>query len=141
MKLGPISASFDGKATVEPDVDTHTSKIRGRGVDRSGGSQGQVAVDVTLTENDSAHTQVTIAAKVTLAGPIAQFGRTGLVNEVSIRLIDDFSDCLHKKLDAGSPSEAAVVEAADVHGLSLFVSSTLGSIAAWWKRTFSRSRS
>jgi carbon monoxide dehydrogenase subunit G len=139
VNLGPISASFDGKATVEHEDATHTSKIKGRGVDRSGGSQGQVTVDIALTENDRSHTDVAMAAKVTLAGPIAQFGRTGLINEVSKRLIDEFSECLHKKLDADSPEQASAIEAADVRGISLFLASTFGSFTAWWKRTFSRS--
>ena len=87
VKLGPIAASFDGSATVTFDHEAHTSNIKGRGVDRSGGSQGRVEVDVVLIEADGTHTDVTVDAKVMLAGPIAQFGRTGLVNEVSKRLI------------------------------------------------------
>jgi carbon monoxide dehydrogenase subunit G len=141
VKLGPISASFDGKATVEHADATHTSTIKGRGVDRSGGSQGQVVVDVALTEDGQSRTGVAIAAKVTLAGPIAQFGRTGLINEVSKRLIDEFSECLHKKLDAGSPAEAEAIEASDVRGLSLVFTSAFASIVEWWKRIFSRSGS
>jgi carbon monoxide dehydrogenase subunit G len=133
VKLGPISASFVGKATVELDHDANMIAIKGRGVDRSGGSQGRVDVGVGLVETDEAHTAVTITAAVQLAGPIAQFGRTGLVNEVSKRLIDEFSDCVHAKLDAATPEEAATVEASDVHGLGLFVTSTWSAITNWLK--------
>jgi carbon monoxide dehydrogenase subunit G len=35
---------------------------------------------------------------VTLAGPAAQFGRTGLINEMSKRLIGDFASCLEAKM-------------------------------------------
>lgn len=139
VKLGPISASFDGTASVELSHETYSSHIKGRGVDRSGGSQGRVEVDVRLAETDGTHTDVTIDAKVMLAGPIAQFGRTGLVNEVSKRLIDDFSDCLHAKLDADSAEEASTIEASDVRGLSLFLSSTWAAFARWLKGLFSRS--
>lgn len=134
VKLGPISASFVGKATVVFDHDVNTITIKGRGVDRSGGSQGRVDVTVVLVETDQTHTSVTITAAVQLAGPIAQFGRTGLVNEVSKRLIDEFSDCVHAKLDAATPEEAATVEASDVHGLSLFISSLWATIKGWFKR-------
>jgi carbon monoxide dehydrogenase subunit G len=133
VKLGPISASFVGKATVEFNQDANTITINGRGVDRAGGSQGRVDVGVGLAATDEAHTDVTITAAVQLAGPIAQFGRTGLVNEVSKRLIDEFSDCVHAKLDAATPEEAASVEAADVHGLGLFVTSTWSAITNWLK--------
>ncbi len=87
---------------------------------------------------DGLHTDVTIDAKVMLPGPIAQFGRTGLVNEVSKRLIDDFSACLHAKLDAGSAEEAAAIEAADVRGFSLFLSSTWSTFVNWLRSLFSR---
>ena len=133
VKLGPISASFVGKATVAYDHDANTITIKGRGVDRSGGSQGRVDVGVDLVPTDEAHTSVTITAAVQLAGPIAQFGRTGLVNEVSKRLIDEFSDCVHAKLDAATPEEAASVEASDVKGLSLFLASTWGAFTNWVK--------
>jgi carbon monoxide dehydrogenase subunit G len=133
VKLGPISASFVGKATVEYDHDANTISIKGRGVDRSGGSQGRVDVGVSLDATDAGHTSVKIAAAVQLAGPIAQFGRTGLVNEVSKRLIDEFADCIHAKLDAATPEEAATVTASDVHGLTLFLGSTWSAFANWVK--------
>lgn len=123
VKLGPISSSFEGKATVVADEASHHMEIKGRGVDRTGGSQGQVKVLVALVGTDAGHTDVTLDSQVTLAGPIAQFGRTGLVKEVSRRLIDEFADCLHAKLDAGSTDEASAVEAGDVKALSLLFSS------------------
>lgn len=132
VKLGPISSSFEGKATIVFDQEAHRLSIRGRGVDRSGGSQGRVEVDVHLTGRDDS-TDVTIAAKVMLGGPIAQFGRTGLVNEVSRRLIDDFSACLHAKLEAESPESAAAIEASEVRGFTLFLASTWGALVGWVK--------
>lgn len=138
VKLGPISSSFDGAATIDFDDDERTLQIKGRGVDRSGGSQGRVNVEVRLVEVDDGATDVTIEAKVTLAGPIAQFGRTGLVKEVSRRLIGDFSECLHAKLDAQTQEEAEAIVSADVHGLSLFLASTVGAFLNWWKRLLSQ---
>ncbi|MDK1019989.1 MAG: SRPBCC family protein [Actinomycetota bacterium] len=139
VKLGPISASFEGTATIEFDHDAFTLNIKGRGVDRSGGSQGKVDVDVHLVEIDSGRTSVTIEAKVELAGPIAQFGRTGLISEVSRRLIDDFSACIHAKLAAETSEEAAAISSAEVRGLSLFLASIFGAFVGWLKRLFSHS--
>ncbi|RLE15584.1 MAG: carbon monoxide dehydrogenase [Actinobacteria bacterium] len=139
VKLGPISSSFEGSASVEFSDETYTSNIEGRGVDRSGGSQGRVEVGVHLSSVDGLETDVTINAKVTLAGPIAQFGRTGLVNEVSKRLIDEFSECLEAKLDAESPDAAAAIEASDLAGISLFLSSTWSAFVNWLSRLFSDS--
>jgi hypothetical protein len=61
------------------------------------------------------------------------------VNEVSRRLIDDFSACLHAKLDAESPEAASVIEASDVRGISLFLSSTWRAFVKWLRDLFSDS--
>jgi carbon monoxide dehydrogenase subunit G len=123
VKLGPISSSFEGKATVVADEVTHEMRIEGKGVDRSGGSQGRVKVLVELVATDPGHTDVSLESHVMLAGPIAQFGRTGLVKEVSRRIIDEFGDCLHAKLEAGTVHEAAEIEAGEIKGVSLVFSS------------------
>jgi carbon monoxide dehydrogenase subunit G len=139
VRLGPISSSFEGNATIVSDHEAYTLSIKGRGVDRSGGSQGRVEVAVALSDVEGIHTDVTIDATVMLAGPIAQFGRTGLVSEVSRRLIDEFSDCLHAKLDAESAEEKTAIESADVHGISLFIASTWGAFTSWFGGLFSSS--
>jgi carbon monoxide dehydrogenase subunit G len=136
VKLGPITSSFDGKATVLFDDAGFKSTIKGRGVDRSGGSQGRVEVAVQLVDVEGIRTDVKIDAEVMLAGPIAQFGRTGLVNEVSKRLIDEFSACLQAKLDAESVEDASLIEAADVKGFGLFLASTWGALVRWLRGLF-----
>ena len=133
VKLGPMAANFEGEATVTPDESTRSGSIDGKGADRRGGSRGQVKVDYTLTEADGG-TKVRIEADVTLSGAAAQFGRTGLINEMSNRLIGDFVSCVEGKLVAESPEEAAEVKAADVKGFTLF----LESLIAWIKRLFTR---
>ncbi|MCL1593798.1 MAG: SRPBCC family protein [Actinomycetia bacterium] len=138
VKLGPITAAFDGSATVTTDAAARSLQIKGRGVDKAGGSQGRVDVNVRLSEPDEVRTEVHIDAKVMLAGPIAQFGRTGLVNEVSRRLIEEFSTCIHAKLDAETEEAAARIEAADVKGVSLFLASTWATFSRWLKGIFSR---
>ncbi len=50
VKLGPLTATFEGEATVTPDEANRTASIKGKGVDRRGGSRGQVTVDYRLAE-------------------------------------------------------------------------------------------
>jgi carbon monoxide dehydrogenase subunit G len=133
VKLGPMAANFEGEATVTPDESTRSGSIDGKGADRRGGSRGQVKVEYTLTEADGG-TKVRIEADVTLSGAAAQFGRTGLINEMSTRLIGDFVNCVEGKLAAETPEAAAEVKAADVKGFTLF----LESLLAWLKRLFTR---
>ena len=65
---------------------------------------------------------------------MAQFGRTGLINEMSKRLIGEFVECLEAKLAAVTPNEAANIEAGEVRGISLF----FASLWAWLKELFRR---
>jgi uncharacterized protein len=122
VKLGPMSAVFEGEATVTPDPTARLATIDGKGVDRRGGSRGQVKVTYRV-EPAEAGCKVLIDSDVTLAGAAAQFGRTGLINEMSNRLIGDFVNCLEAKLSATSPKEASEITAGEVRGFSLFFSS------------------
>ncbi len=133
VKLGPMTATFEGKATVEPNPSEKTAVLEGRGVDKRGGSRGQVKVDYAIVPDEDG-SRVSVDADVTLSGPAAQFGRTGLINEMSKRLIGDFVDCLEGKLAAESDEEASTVTAGEVNGIALFFS----SLWAWIKRLFGR---
>lgn len=137
VKLGPMSAKFEGEATITPDATTKSGHIEGKGADKAGGSRGQVKVDYGLTASDEG-TTVTVDATITLSGAIAQFGRTGLVEEMSRRLIDEFVSCLEAKMAAATPEEAAAIKAADVKGISLFFSALASWIGGLFKRLFKR---
>jgi uncharacterized protein len=134
VKLGPMTAAFEGEATIEPDHAAKTASITGKGVDKRGGSRGQVKVSYALAEGEPGSTKVDIDADVMLSGPAAQFGRTGLVNEISKRLINDFVTCIEGKLGATNPEEAAQVKAKDVNGIALFFS----GLVAWIRRLVGR---
>jgi carbon monoxide dehydrogenase subunit G len=133
VKLGPMAASFEGKAVVTPDPATKTATIEGKGVDRSGGSRGQVKVNYSIVP-DGAGSKVGVDADVTLSGPVAQFGRTGLINEMSKRLIGEFVECLEAKLTAVTPVEAAAIEAGEVKGISLFFASLWSWLTGLFRR-------
>lgn len=135
VKLGPMTATFEGEATVAADPATKSGTVNGKGVDKRGGSQGQMKMryDVEAVE---AGTKVTVDADVMLAGAAAQFGRTGLIQEMSKRLIGEFVDCVEAKLAAETVEAAAEVSAGEVKGMSLFFSSLLASIRNFLKRLF-----
>lgn len=133
VKLGPMSSKFEGEAKISPDQPTRSGHIEGKGVDRSGGSRGQVNVDYRLAEAGG-NTRVFVDADIKLSGAIAQFGRTGLVEEISKRLIDEFVFCLHAKLAAETEEESAAIQAGEVKGFSLFLSALASWIASFFKR-------
>ena len=135
VKLGPMTSLFEGKATIDPNPTARSATIEGKGVDKKGGSRGQVKVKYHIAEVEEG-SQVSVDADIQLSGPAAQFGRTGLINEMSKRLIVEFVDCLEAKLGAGSEEEAGAIEVTEVRGIALF----FASLWAWLKRLFGGSR-
>lgn len=133
VKLGPLSATFDGQATVTPDPDTHTGTIDGKGADRRGGSRGSVKVRYALVA-ESDGTRVTVDADISLSGAAAQFGRSGIITEMNNRMIGEFVGCVEGKLAAETVEERAEIKAAEVHGLTLF----WVSLVAWLRRRLGR---
>ena len=138
VKLGPMTATFEGEAKVETDHELRTGSVDGRGVDRRGGSRGQVKVTYSVASHEEG-SQVTLNAALTLSGAAAQFGRTGIIKEMSNRLLGEFVDCVEAKLAAVSEEEAAEVSAGDVGGIGLFFASLMSSIGKFFKRLFGRS--
>lgn len=137
VRLGPMTARFEGRATITSDAETMTGKIVGKGVDRRGGSRGNVKVDYAVTAAE-AGAAVTVDADLTISGAAAQFGRTGLLNQISQRLIQQFVDCLEAKLEAENPDDAAAIEADDVKGVSLMMSTVGSSVAKGAKKLLKR---
>ena len=133
-KLGPLTASFEGEATVVADPATHSASIKGKGVDKRGGSRGRMSVVYQLKETDGG-TEVDIEANVNLAGAAAQFGRSGLIREISNRLIGEFAECLEAKLSAVTAEEAALVQAGEVKGMRLFFQTVGGRIRGLFSRS------
>lgn len=137
VKLGPMTAMFEGQATVTTDSAARAGHIAGKGVDKRGGSRGQVKVDYSVTESGTGST-VTVEADVTLSGAAAQFGRTGLINQMSQKLIEEFVSCLEAKLGASTEEEADRIEAGEVRGISLFLSTLGAAIGRFFQRIFGR---
>ena len=111
--------------------------MKGRGADRRGGSRAQLTVEYSLEATDVG-TRVTVDADIILSGPAAQFGRVGLMKEITGRIIEQFVDCIEAKLAAESPEEAAEVRASEVKGLSLFLASIFAPVIRFFKRIFGK---
>lgn len=135
-KLGPMTANFEGEATVTVDPEGRTGAVKGKGMDRAGGSMGQVTMQYSVVGREDGGSTVTVDADVLLSGAAAQFGRTGLIKEMSSRLIGEFVSCVEAKLAAATPEEAAAVDAGEVNGLSLFFASLVATIRRFFRRLF-----
>jgi uncharacterized protein len=105
--VGPIRPSFDVKARVERDDSAKEGNIDVNAVDRRGGSQARAKIIYRLSEQNGG-TKVEIEQNVTLSGPLAQFGRTGIIEDINAQMTRQFAACLQSKL---SPSGARGSEA------------------------------
>ena len=106
MKLGPFGASFEGEAQVTADPMARSGHAEGRGVDKKGGSRSKLVMDYRLAEAGKG-TRVDIDADIQLSGPIAQFGRTGIITETANVLIKQFVKNVETKLGVTPVAEEA----------------------------------
>ena len=119
-KIGAISTNFEGQAMiVQRDDEARTGKIEAKGVDRRGGSRASATVSYQVIAVD-AGSSVDIVADIKLQGVLAQFGRSGILQDISDQLIQEFADTLQKRLSAESPEAAAQIKPRDVRPVALF---------------------
>lgn len=117
VKIGPISANFDGAARVERDEANLSGRIIGIGNDQRSRSttQGEIRYQL-LPENDGTATRVELAIGYSLTGMLAQVGRSGLVRDLAARLVGEFAANLDRRLSGDTTTAPA---AADLNGISL----------------------
>ena len=111
IRLGPFTAAFEGEATHRSDPQTRTGHAVGRGFDKKGGSRSKLSMDYAVRESGD-HTEVSADAEVQLSGPIAQFGRAGVIEETAKLLIGQFVANIEYKLASEHPPELQGVEQA-----------------------------
>jgi len=114
IKLGPFNASFEGEAKVKVDASAHTGHVEGKGMDKRGGSRSKLVMDYSLSETGGL-TAVDIKADLQLSGPVAQFGRTGVITETANVLIGQFARNIEQKL---APAEAVAPPAAEAKAVN-----------------------
>lgn len=110
VKVGPLSAKIEGEGEIARNDAERKGRITGRGVDKRGGSRVGVTMDFAVAP-DGAGSRITVTANTDLSGPLAQIGRTGIIDDVARRLTGDFAKALEAHLVArppeSTPSNAA----------------------------------
>lgn len=104
-KLGAITATFDGEAKIAMDDATKTGNIDARGVDAKGGTRASAEVRYSA-EQDPEGTRLDIKAEIKLQGRLAQFGKSGLLQEISNQMVGTFAENLAERVATGRPAES-----------------------------------
>ncbi|GLW33135.1 SRPBCC family protein [Actinoplanes regularis] len=103
VKVGPVISEFTGTARfTSKDGDAYRAVIDAKGRDpRSAGNAAAVVTAVLTPEGES--TRVSVDTDLRITGKLAQFG-SGMIKEVSARLLTQFATNLEAKLAADLPS-------------------------------------
>jgi carbon monoxide dehydrogenase subunit G len=111
VRLGPTTAAYRGELSMEEvDAGSHRAVMRASGQDKRGQGSAKARIVSNLREEAGA-TKVEVDTDFTITGRLARFGRGGMIEDISNRLLRDFSDCLQKMIEAGEATpEAAASE-------------------------------
>src|SRR6185436_1424941 len=97
VKLGPITPEFEGTADVTRDASSYSGTIHGAARDTRSSSATRGEVRYALVEAGEG-TRVDVDVSYTLTGPLAQFGRSSLVQDIAKRMTNAFSQNLEARL-------------------------------------------
>lgn len=132
IKLGPIVAEFEGSADTVREASNYAGTICGAARDSrsSSATRGEIRY-VLIEEKGGAATRVNVDVAFTLTGPLAQFGRSSIVHDISRRMTAAFAQNLEARLnrehghaDIARPAERT----SEINAGSLFLSVLWGRI-------------
>lgn len=105
VKVGPVTSEFSGRVHfVEQDRDQHRAVIDAKGKEARG--TGNAAATVTAELHEAGErTRVTVDTDLKIVGKLAQFG-SGMLQQVSEKLLSQFVDSLEAELAAPGPETA-----------------------------------
>ena len=110
VKLGPTTAAYRGTIKIESaDEATHTATLAAKGTDKRGQGGAHATIVNTLHEIDGG-TRVDAITDFAITGRLARFGRGGMIQDISNRLLRDFATCLATRLGEEAPSAPSGAE-------------------------------
>jgi hypothetical protein len=94
----------------ELDRDERRVVMRASGQDKRGQGSANATILSTMRE-DGDVTHVDVETDFTITGRLARFGRGGMIQDISNRLLSDFADCLQQKIEAPPAAEPSPLDA------------------------------
>ena len=110
VKLGPTTAAYRGTIKIQDADETkHTATLAAKGTDKRGQGGANATIVNTLHEIDGG-TRVDAVTDFAITGRLARFGRGGMIQDISNRLLRDFATCLATRLGEDAPSAPSGAE-------------------------------
>lgn len=104
IKLGPIAVGYRGRVSLENiDAANHSLQIKAQGVESRGRGGASSTTTAALAAHDGG-TTVVMNTDLAVSGVVAQFGRSGIMQDVAQRLTQRFGSCVEQQLKAATPA-------------------------------------
>jgi carbon monoxide dehydrogenase subunit G len=114
VKIGPTTASYAGKLEMEEvDESAHRAVMQANGSDKRGQGGAKATIVSQLTEVEGGGTRVEVATDYHITGRLARFGRGGMIEDISQKLLGEFAKRLQQELtaDGAAAANSAAAEA------------------------------
>jgi uncharacterized protein len=113
VKLGPTTAAYRGQIRIENiDEVSHTATLKANGSDKRGQGGANATIVNKLIETEDG-TRVEAVTDFTITGRLARFGRGGMIEDISNRLMREFAQCLQAGLTGDGDGATATTAAAE----------------------------
>src|SRR5205085_5009838 len=115
VKIGPTTASYTGRLEMEQvDAGSHTATMQAQGSDRRGQGGAKATIISRLSPAGEGSTRVDVDTDYHITGRLAMFGRGGMIEDISQRLLKEFAARLQASLlSQGGGGEAQAAPAGD----------------------------
>ncbi len=98
IKIGPTTASYTGRLEMtEIDEAAHSATMHAQGSDKRGQGGAKATIFSTLTPAGDG-TRVEVVTDYHITGRLARFGRGGMIEDISERLLREFAQRLQASL-------------------------------------------
>ncbi|MGN6462510.1 MAG: SRPBCC family protein [Pseudolabrys sp.] len=137
VKVGPMAASFDGDIAIDSRRDDWTAVVSGKGSDTRSSSRASGSMTYKLADGASPNsTRVEVVSDINLAGPLAQFGKGGIIQEIANRITAEFIKNFEARLASASAPDQSSATAAPSAPQALDAGNLVWSVIAARIRAF-----
>jgi uncharacterized protein len=99
IKIGPTTAAYAGKLEMkEINEETHEATMHAQGNDKRGQGGANATIVSKVVEESPGRTRVDVATDYHITGRLARFGRGGMIEDISERLLREFAQRLQASL-------------------------------------------
>ncbi len=99
VKIGPTTASYTGRLEMENvDESSHTATMQAQGTDKRGQGGAKATIYSRLAPANGTGTRVEVVTDYHITGRLARFGRGGMIEDISERLLREFAKRLQTSL-------------------------------------------